>query len=97
MQTGELITQKRKYKKMSLQNLADNLGISISFLSRIENGERKLNKELVKKLCKLLEIQEKQFEIQILVDEINKKFGSSKLFKESIKCLYEQTNKRQIL
>jgi transcriptional regulator with XRE-family HTH domain len=94
MQTGELIKEKRKSKKMSLQNLADNLGISVSFLSRIENGERKLNKELIKKLCKILEIQEKQFEIQNIVAEIHKYFSANKFYKEAIKNIYEQTNKR---
>jgi transcriptional regulator with XRE-family HTH domain len=94
MQTGELIKEKRKSKKMSLQNLADNLGISVSFLSRIENGERKLNKELIKKLCKILDIQEKQFEIQVIVAEIHKNFSANKFYKEAIKNIYEQINKR---
>lgn len=77
---------------MSLVGLANEIGISVSLLSRIENGNRRIKSEIIKRISEKLSIPEKELEIITISNEIMNKYGSRRYFKESIKNIYEQKN-----
>ena len=58
---GTRIKNLRKEKKMSQEELASKLGISRSYLTKIENGQRGLSIEIMQKLCKVFNITMEEF------------------------------------
>lgn len=58
---GSRIKSLRKENKMSQEELASKLGISRSYFSKIENGQRGLSIEIMQKLCKVFNISMDEF------------------------------------
>ena len=56
MNIGEFIRRKRKEKKLTLKQLADEIGLSQTYLSQIELGDRKASPEIIKKLAKVFNL-----------------------------------------
>ncbi|EON73952.1 helix-turn-helix domain-containing protein [Lysinibacillus sphaericus] len=56
MNIGEFIRKKRKEKKLTLKQLADEIGLSQTYLSQIELGDRKASPEIIKKLAKVFNL-----------------------------------------
>jgi len=56
---GSYIHGLRKEKKYSLKIVADKLGIDISMLSKIENGERQLQSHMLSGLSELFDLDYK--------------------------------------
>jgi len=52
---GNRITKGRKLKNYTQENLAEYLGVSVSFVSRIERGATKLSLETLAKICTILD------------------------------------------
>lgn len=92
MKLGEIIKIRRSEDNISLKEFADFLGISESMLSRIENGERRINQEYLGKVAKYLKISEREIQVYYLVDDIKTKFSSDSNFKEAIKRLINEYN-----
>lgn len=57
MNIGNNLKRIRKEKKMTLKNLAEISGLSISFISDIEHNRRNPSLETMNKLCKSLNIE----------------------------------------
>ena len=55
---GERIRNARKARKMTQQDLAEELGVSIAFLSRVERGSSKINLKRLTQICELLGVSE---------------------------------------
>ena len=55
---GQRIQSARKSKKMTQQDLAEKMGVSIAFLSRIERGNSQVNLKRLGQICAILEITE---------------------------------------
>lgn len=53
---GEKIRKAREEAGWTLSELADELGVSVSTLSRLETGERRMPYDLVEKIADVLEI-----------------------------------------
>ncbi len=53
---GSLIRDKRNVDALTMTELADNAGISLSHLSDIEAGRRKPSEPILKRLCKELRL-----------------------------------------
>lgn len=51
---GKYIKDARERKKLSQQEVADKLGVSQSYLSRLEKGERDIDLALALKVCGVL-------------------------------------------
>lgn len=49
----------RKAKKLTLAELAEQIGISSPHLSEVERGHKNLNNHLIKRLCEALDCQPK--------------------------------------
>ena len=89
---GTYIHGLRKEKKYSLKIVADKLGIDISMLSKIENGERQLQSHMLNGLSELFNLDYKEIQIQYLNHKLNQQFGDEPYFNEAIKIL-AQSNK----
>ena len=55
---GERLKKARLSKKLTQENLAESLNISIAYLSRIETGTTKINLKRLNEICNILEISE---------------------------------------
>lgn len=53
----------RGIKGLSIQDFAEKTGLSKSFISRVEKGERNLSKESIKQISNSLNIPEKFFDL----------------------------------
>lgn len=84
---GSYIHGLRKEKKYSLKIVADKLGIDISMLSKIENGERQLQSHMLNGLSELFDLDYKEMQIQLLNQKIENEFGNEPFFKETIQQL----------
>ena len=84
---GTYIHSLRKEKKYSLKIVADKLGIDISLLSKIENGERQLQSHMLNGLSELFDLDYKEMQIQLLNQKLNEQFGEEPYFNEAIKIL----------
>ena len=77
---GTYIHDLRKEKKYSLKIVADKLGIDISLLSKIENGERQLQSHMLNGLSELFDLDCKEMQIQLLNQRIENEFGDEPFF-----------------
>lgn len=55
---GERIRKSRIEKKMTQENLAEELNVSVAFISRIERGNTHLNLTRLSEICALLDVDE---------------------------------------
>ncbi len=89
---GTYIHNLRKEKKYSLKIVADKLGIDISMLSKIENGERQLQSHMLNGLVELFDLNYKEMQIQLLNQRIENEFGDEPFFLEAITILKKKGN-----
>lgn len=52
---GERIKEARQEKKLTQEQFAETLGVSVSFISQVESGSKKFNLERMSEVCKILE------------------------------------------
>ena len=55
---GERIKKARKAKKMTQEDLAEKMDVSIAFLSRIERGTSQINLKRLSQVCNILDVTE---------------------------------------
>ena len=84
---GTYIHDLRKEKKYSLKIVADKLGIDISLLSKIENGERQLQSHMLNGLSELFDLDCKEMQIQLLNQKIEEEYGDNPYFIETINLI----------
>jgi transcriptional regulator with XRE-family HTH domain len=87
---GTYIHGLRKERKYSLKIVADKLGIDISLLSKIENGERQLQSHMINGLSELFDLNYKEMQIQLLNQRIENEFGDEPFFLEAITILKQK-------
>ena len=90
---GTYIHELRKEKKYSLKIVAEKLGIDISLLSKIENGERQLQSHMLNGLSELFDLDYKEMQIQLLNHKIENKFGDEPFLKETLVIYLEKINR----
>ena len=88
---GTYIHGLRKEKKYSLKIVADKLGIDISLLSKIENGDRQLQSHMLNGLSELFDLDYKEMQIQLLKRKITDEFGAEPYFNEVILKMKRKT------
>lgn len=93
---GTYIHDLRKEKKYSLKVVADKLGIDISLLSKIENGERQLQSHMINGLSEMFDLDYKEMQIQLLNQKIDEQFGKEPFFNEAIKKISGLKNKQRM-
>lgn len=87
---GNYFHELRKANNLTLKVVADQLQIDISTLSKIENGERQINFELLKSISKIFELDYKELQMNFLIQKIHQEYGKQPFLKESLK-LYLKT------
>lgn len=55
---GERLKKARKSKEISQKMLAEKVGVSIAFLSRIERGSSQINLKRLTQICNILNVSE---------------------------------------
>lgn len=63
---GNYLQNLRKERNLSLREVADQIGIDISMLSKIEHGERQLQSHMIAPIADLFEIDYKSIQIQFI-------------------------------
>jgi len=53
---GERLKKARKSKKLTQEQLAESLDVSVAFLSRVERGDVKANLNRINQICDILDI-----------------------------------------
>lgn len=84
--TGEIIRSEREKKGMLLRQLASQLDIDASILSKIERGERKVTKEQIIKLAEILGLDKNEFLIQYLSEKIAYELAGEETAKQTLKA-----------
>lgn len=92
---GTYIHLLRKEKKYSLKIVADKLGIDLSLLSKIENGERQLQSHMLNGLSEIFELDYKEMQIQLLNQKIENEYGDEPFIIETIE-MYLRTKKQHM-
>mgnify|MGYP000010415214 CR=1 FL=1 len=87
---GNYFHELRKANNLTLKVVADQLQIDISTLSKIENGDRQINFELLKGISKVFELDYKELQMNFLKQKIHNEYGNQPFFKESLE-LYLKT------
>lgn len=64
-EVGQRIKKMRKLKGITQQELADRLGVTKSYMSRLESGQKKISLDRIESISTVLDIVPKQ----LLVDE----------------------------
>lgn len=90
---GTYIHSLRKDKKYSLKIVADKLGIDISLLSKIENGERQLQSHMVNGLSELFDLDYKEMQIKLLNQKIENEYGNEPFINEALQLYLTNKNK----
>ncbi len=91
---GNYIHNLRKEKKYSLKIVADKLGIDISMLSKIENGERQLQSHMLNGLSELFDLDYKEMQIQLLNQRIENEYGDEPFINEALHMYLDNYNKQ---
>ncbi len=58
MTQGERVKEVRKFKKMSMEQFGERLGVQKSAISKIEKGDRSLTEQMLKAICREFNINE---------------------------------------
>lgn len=61
MSEGQKIREHRERRKMSITELADRIGVSRSYMSRMEKGERPIKTEVLNKISSILDVPIQDF------------------------------------
>ncbi len=87
---GELIRTLREKEGYPLRKVAAFLDIDQAVLSKIERGQRKLNKEQVIKLADFFNYSEKELLVTFFSDQIIYEIGNEDYAKEALKVAEEK-------
>ncbi len=89
-QIGEKLRKLREENQMPLRKVAALLDIDIAILSKMERGERRLTKEIVKQLAKIYQYDEKELLLLYLSDKIVAEVGEEELALQAMQIAEEQ-------
>jgi transcriptional regulator with XRE-family HTH domain len=84
---GVYLHRLRKERKLTLKEVSIQLGIDVSTLSKIENGERELKAQMIKPLAELFILEFRDLQIQFLNRKIMREFGDEPYLKEALQIL----------
>jgi transcriptional regulator with XRE-family HTH domain len=86
---GNHLQNLRKERKLSLRKVADHIGIDVSMLSKIENGERQIQAYQLSRIAEFLNVEFRQLQIEFLMQRIHIEYGDQPFLKESLERYLE--------
>jgi transcriptional regulator with XRE-family HTH domain len=82
---GVYLHRLRKERKLTLKEVSMYLGIDVSTLSKIENGERQLKSHMLKSIAELFQINYKKLCIDFFSQKLDEEYGNSPFIKDAAK------------
>lgn len=67
---GETVKKLREARKLTLREVAKELGVDTSMLGKIEKNKRKPTKQLIEKFAKFFNVSDKELTIAFLSDTV---------------------------
>jgi transcriptional regulator with XRE-family HTH domain len=95
-QFGERIRQLRTKQDMLLRQLASQLDMDTSVISKVERGDRQLKKEQIPLLAQILKADVKELQTLWLVDQLYKMVQGEPMANEALKSVTNQIKKGNI-
>lgn len=92
---GEYLRKRREQLGLPPRKVAAELDIDTSILSKIERSERVATKEMLPTLAKILEVQEKEMEIEFIKAFILFDIGDLKFLKSGLEETLNSINSRK--
>jgi transcriptional regulator with XRE-family HTH domain len=86
---GSHLQNLRKERKLSLRKVADHIGIDVSMLSKIENGERQIQAYQLSRIAEFFNVEFRQLQIEFLMQRIHIEYGDQPFLKESLERYLE--------
>lgn len=86
---GNHLQNLRKERKLSLRKVADHIGIDVSMLSKIENGERQIQAYQLSRIAEFFNVEFRQLQIEFLMQRIHNEYGDQPFLKESLERYLE--------
>jgi len=83
---GERFRELRLLEKLPLRKVAAQLDIDVAILSKLERGERRLTKEMVKKMAEIYHQELEPLMIQYLSERVLYEIGDEDLAVEALKA-----------
>lgn len=84
IEIGSYLQTLRKERKMSLREVAEQIGIDVSMLSKIEHGERQLQSHLLKGIAKIYKVDYRKLQMNYLSSRIKTEYGQEPFLKEVV-------------
>ena len=81
---GEFLRRRREQLRLPIRKVAAKLDIDTSIFSKIERSERAATKEVLPKLAKILDVQEKEMEIEFIKTLTLSELGELKFLKSGL-------------
>ena len=81
---GVYLHRLRKERKLTLKEVSVYLGIDVSTLSKIENGERQIQSYQLSSIAELFNLDFRQLQIEFLIQRIHLEYGDQPYLKESL-------------
>ena len=75
---GDILRQNRINLGMSQKEMADTIGVTYSFLCKVEKNEKKISIEKLKKIAEILDTDFTELKVQLYCDKIIKTFSGEK-------------------
>lgn len=94
---GEKLRSLREANKLPLRKVAALMDLDVAILSKMERGERRLNKELVQKLAKLYRYDADELMVLFLSGKILQEIGDEALGMKALQLAEEQLQYRVFL
>lgn len=76
-----------------MREVSDHIGIDLSLLSKIENGERHLQSHMLKGLSELYGIDYKELQIDYLKFKLDEEYGDEPFILEAVNKFIETNDK----
>ena len=93
---GKYLHELRLSHGYSLKKVADYLNIDISLLSKIEHGERHLQRRMLQGIADIFKLDHRELQIRFLNERIEEEFGDEPYLIESLTIYLNGKEKRQI-
>jgi HTH-type transcriptional regulator, competence development regulator len=81
---GQIIREKRESSGLLLRQVSSHLQVDISFLSKIETGDKRPTKDQIIKLAKLFQVDEKELVVAYLSDRLVYEIREEELASEAL-------------
>ncbi|MGI9190631.1 MAG: nucleotidyltransferase domain-containing protein [Chitinophagaceae bacterium] len=85
----DILRNERRLKKMSLREVSENLNIDIAIISKLERGERAINKALILAFANLYQMNSNALLAQFYADKLKYEIADDNIILDAIKLAEE--------